>query len=386
MKIFTNVIASVTKQSIFLTFSILLALLAACGDESSSSVSPEPRQCEEQSDDCNDASSSSEKISKNSSSSQKSVDKEKSSSSIEKSKSSSSEGEVASSSSKKDENSSSSVEKAKESSSSVNSSSSEAKSSSSEEVKQSSSSVVASSCSMVEPSSSSEYVPYNHRKALYSDSVLTGAYKQFTDTRNGRTYYYLTINGVDKNNKPASVTVMAENLNIGEMVDGEEDLKNDSKIERYCYDNDTTNCDKYGGLYQWAEMMNLPSECNTKSCANQIKPNHQGICPKGWRLLTEDDFYIILHADGNDAGAKGVRATGFGGLNYSGYSMIGGGYNWVYEFSHLDESSYWFYPEEETEDSEMGALAGYQIRTLTSNGSQYTYKTNGFSVRCVMVK
>jgi hypothetical protein len=58
-----NVIASVTKQSIFLTFSILLALLAACGDESSSSVSPEPRQCEEQNDDCNDASSSSEKIS-----------------------------------------------------------------------------------------------------------------------------------------------------------------------------------------------------------------------------------------------------------------------------------------------------------------------------------
>jgi uncharacterized protein (TIGR02145 family) len=249
-----------------------------------------------------------------------------------------------------------------------------------------SSATVASSSSVVEPSSSSEYVPYNHRKALYSDSVLTGAYKQFTDTRNGRTYYYLTINGVDKNNKPASVTVMAENLNIGEMVDGEEDLKNDSKIERYCYDNDTTNCDKYGGLDQWAEMINLPSECNTKRCANQIKPNHQGICPKGWRLLTEDDFYIILHADGNDAGAKGVRATGFGGLNYSGYSMIGGGYNWAYEFSHLDESSYWFYPEEETEDSEMGALAGYQIRTLTSNGSQYTYKTNGFSVRCVMVK
>ena len=61
-----------------LALSILLALLAACGDESSSSVSPEPRQCGEQSDDCDDASSSSEKISKNSSSSQKSADKGKS--------------------------------------------------------------------------------------------------------------------------------------------------------------------------------------------------------------------------------------------------------------------------------------------------------------------
>lgn len=385
------VIASVTKQSIFLTFSILLALLAACGDESSSSVSPETRQCEELSDDCNDASSSSEKISKNSSSSQKSADKDKSSSSVEKSKSSSSEGEVASSSSKKDENSSSSVEKVKESGSSVKpSSSSEAKSSSSEEVKQSSSSVVASSSSVTSSetvkSSSSEYVPYNHRKALYSDSVLTGAYKQFTDTRNGRTYYYLTINGVDKNNKPASVTVMAENLNIGAIVDGKKEQDDDSKIERYCYDNDTTNCDKYGGLYQWAEMMNLPSECNTKSCANQIKPNHQGICPKGWRLLTYDDFYIVVHTDGNRHGAEDVRATSFGGYNYSGYSLIGAGYNWNHEFKRLGESSYWFYPEEEAEDSEMGALAGYQTKSLTSNGSQYTYKTNGFSVRCVMVK
>ena len=325
---------------------VLTILFSACGDETSS-VSPEPA------DD--------------------------SSSSVA----------PASSSSKKDENSSSSVEKAKESSSSVKpSSSSEAKSSSSEEVKQSSSSVVASSSSVTSSetvkSSSSEYVPYNHYADLGSTVVSKSEYKQFTDARNGRSYYYLTINGVDKNNKPASVTVMAENLNIGVMVDGEEDQNNDSKIERYCYDNDTTNCDKYGGLYQWAEMMNFPSECNTKSCANQIKSNHQGICPNGWRLLTVDDFYIVVHADRNKHGAEDVRATGFGGYNNSGYSMIGAGYNWTYEFSHLDESSYWFYPVEEAEDPEEGAFAGYQGRTLTNNGSQYTYKTNGFSVRCVM--
>ena len=73
-----------------LALSILLALLAAWGDESSSSVSPEPRHCEEQSDDCNDVSSSSEKISKISSSSQKSANKGKSSSSEKNAKESSS--------------------------------------------------------------------------------------------------------------------------------------------------------------------------------------------------------------------------------------------------------------------------------------------------------
>ena len=383
MKIFANALA----------LSILLALLAACGDESSSSVSPEPRQCEEQSDDCDDVSSSSEKISKNSSSSQKSADKGKSSSSEKnvKESSSSTTAKNSSSSVDGDKNSSSSVEKEESSSSAVKASSSSAtpKSSSSEEVKQSSSSAVASSSSVTSSetvkSSSSEYVPYNHYADLGSTVVSKSEYKQFTDARNGRSYYYLTINGVDKNNKPASVTVMAENLNIGVMVDGEEDQNNDSKIERYCYDNDTTNCDKYGGLYQWAEMMNFPSECNTKSCANQIKSNHQGICPNGWRLLTVDDFYIVVHADRNKHGAEDVRATGFGGYNNSGYSMIGAGYNWTYEFSHLDESSYWFYPVEEAEDPEEGAFAGYQGRTLTNNGSQYTYKTNGFSVRCVKI-
>ena len=58
-----------------------------------------------------------------------------------------------------------------------------------------------------------------------------------------------------------SVTVMAENLNIGEMVLGENNQSDDTKIERYCYNNDTTKCDEFGGLYQWAEMMQLPSRC-----------------------------------------------------------------------------------------------------------------------------
>ena len=327
--------------------SVLLTMLVACGDEStSSSVIPEPA------DD--------------------------SSSSVA----------PASSSSKKDENSSSSVEKAKESSSSVKPSSSDAKSSSSDEVKQSSSSVVASSSSVVEESSSSEYVPYNHKRVLSSDSILSGAYKQFTDPRNGRSYYYLTINGEDKDGNPASVTVMAENLNVGEMVDGENDQSNDSKIERYCYDNDTTQCDRYGGLYQWAEAMQLPSECNTKSCADLIKPNHQGICPDGWRLLTYNDFYIVEHADDNDAGVKGVRAIAFSGLNYTGYSLVGAGYLWrSTEFSEIDKATYWHYPEEgRSNDANIAAFVGYQTKGSTANTSQDTYKANGFSIRCVMVK
>ena len=370
-----------------LALSILLALLAACGDESSSSVSPEPGD---------DSSSSVIPASSDddlSSSSQKSADKDKSSSSEKSAKESSSSvatknssssvsGDKSSSSVKKEDSSSSVVIASSSSSIKVDDSSASVKPESSSAV--TSSAAVASSSSVAEQSSSSEYVPYNHRRALYSDSVLTGAYKQFTDSRNGRSYYYLTIDGVDKDGNPASVTVFAENLNIGVMVDGDKDQTNDLEIERYCYDNDTTNCDKYGGLYQWAEMMNLSSECNTKSCANLIKPNHQGICPDGWRLLTEDDFYIVMHANGHKHGAEDIRATSFGGYNNSGFSMLGAGYNWSYEFKRLTEGTYWFYPEEGS--SVALANAGYQTKSMTGTGSQGAHKTHGFSVRCVKVE
>uniref|UniRef100_UPI00388F8668 FISUMP domain-containing protein n=1 Tax=Fibrobacter sp. TaxID=35828 RepID=UPI00388F8668 len=271
-----------------ITIFLLAAFFALCGCDDSSSASSDETGVSSSSVESPDSSvtlsgasaesngSSNENMEKdNSSSSFKESDPvEVSSSSAKETKNSS---DSKSSSSVKTDDSSSS--KKDTSSSSVNSSSSE-KQSSSSSVKQSSSSVA---------SSSSEYKPYNHMKAFNSDSVLTGAYKQFT--YEGRSYYYLTINGTNQNDEAASVTVMAENLNVGEMVDGDKDQNNDSKIERYCYDNDTTNCQKYGGLYQWAEMMKLPSECNTKSCADSIKPNHQGICPDGWRLLTYDDMY-----------------------------------------------------------------------------------------------
>ena len=377
MKIFSNVIASVAKQSTItrLIFALVFAcVFAACGDDSSSSsVSPEPS--DDSSSSVVPASSGDE-----SSSSQKNSDKDKSSSSVEKSKSSSSSVVPASSSSssKKDEKSSSSVKP---------SSSSEAKSSSSEEVKQSSSSVVASSSSVVGKSSSSEYKPYNHQKVFSSDSLLSGAYKEFTDERNGRKYYYLTINGEDKDGNPASVTVMAENLNIGIDVAGGEDQVDDSKIERYCYNDDTTNCDKYGGLYQWAEAMQLPSECNAKSCADQIKPNHRGICPEGWRLLTYDDFYIVVHADGNRHGVEDVRAMGFGGYNYSGYSLIGGGLREGDDglFYKLNSAAFWYFPiEQESRVNRAGSGSTNSSTTTFSQG--YNSKNDGFSVRCVMVE
>ncbi len=420
MKIFANALA----------LSILLALLAACGDESSSSVSPEPRQCEEQSDDCNDVSSSSEKISKNSSSSQKSADKEKSSSSVEKSKSSSSEGNVASSSSKKDENSSSSVEKAKESSSSVKPSSSETKSSSSEETKTSSSSGVfdinapctygdvyveevdgekrayicyedgwkryipkSSSSSVAKSSSSSSH---GYRALRYDPFNSSLSYGEFTDTRDGTKYATIDI---DNKYGPDSVrlafTVFAQNLKYHDkMVLGTEEQDDDMKVEMYCYNDSIEYCnDWWGGLYQWAEMMALPYECNSKSCADLIDPDgdgfHQGICPKGWHLMTQKEILAASYTTGGDAYLETRMSTlaseisysnGFG-YNTSGMSFLAAGCRDDEKvFGYLHEFGMFEYPEE---------YPGYNDRSLGGGVSKNSYfndankKINGASVRCV---
>ena len=373
----------------FLWVAVLAALaLSACDD--SSSASSDETGTSSSSVETSDLDESSSSVDKKLSGNE-STEKDKSSSSENKSSSSTKETKVSS-----DSKSSSSV-KSDDSSSSNKDNSSSSVSSSSSEMQNSSSSVKQSSSSSVLPKSSSSVFEVDSSRLctpgydycyrpLGADSLQAGAYKKYKDTRNGREYFYLTINGKDTSGKKASVTVFAENLNVGIMVDGATDQKNNDEIERYCYNNDTTNCVEYGGLYQWAEMMNLPFECNSKSCADSIKPNHQGICPKDWHLMTYNDFYIVVHADGNDAGVKGVRSMGFGGLNYTGYSLIAAGYNWAYEFSDLNDYTYWFYPEESKNYAQEGAVAGSQGKSSTGNSRSDQYKTYGFSVRCAKNK
>ncbi|WP_290763760.1 FISUMP domain-containing protein [Fibrobacter sp. UBA4297] len=238
-------------------------------------------------------------------------------------------------------------------------------------------------------SSSSEYVPFDHSKTHANASkVGKDAYKQFTDPRNGRSYYYITIYSEYKG---YSVTVMAENLNIGEMVLGKNDQNDDTKIERYCYNNDTTKCDEFGGLYQWAEMMQLPSRCNTESCSNLIQPNHQGICPDGWRLFTYDDYCVVMgYKDEFGYGIKGLRSSyGFAGNNYSGFSLTGAGLRTAEGgFSGLYEKTAWFRPEEYEEDKEIRAHHGL-VSAKNESSPQKNHrelKTKGFSVRCVKLE
>ena len=423
MKIFANALA----------LSILLALLAACGDESSSSVSPEPRQCEELSDDCNDVSSSSEKISKNSSSSQKSANKEKSSSSEKNAKESSSSATTKnSSSSVSDDKSSSSVKKEDSSSSVVKPSSSDAKSSSSKETKtsssaSSSSAKSSSSFDINAPCTEGDFKRYlgvvyecvdgTWTKYDYSSSSIAKSssssrgyqalrydpfnsnlsYGEFADTRDGTKYATIDI---DNKYGPDSVhlafTVFAQNLKYHDkMVLGSEEQDDDTKVEMYCYNDSIEYCnDWWGGLYQWAEMMALPYECNNKSCADLIDPDgdgfHQGICPKGWHVITQKEMLAASYTSGGDAyfedrmsslASEISYSNGFGN-NTSGMSFLAAGYrnSKNKSFAYLRESTVIDYAEE-CPSNELSGMAGGVSKSMSLELTNL--KINGASVRCV---
>ncbi len=236
-----------------------------------------------------------------------------------------------------------------------------------------------------ESSSSGPYEPFDQTLPL--KKFEEERYKTFTDSRNGRVYYYLTIMGKDEDGVKDTIDVMAQNLNIADVtLKAGENMTDDTKIERYCYNDDTTKCDRYGGLYQWAEMMGFNDSCNTKSCADLIQPNHQGICPKGWRLMTRHDFEVARSS--TEYGVHGLRSEyNFTGNNESGLSLTGAGaYFNQRGFADLDSAFYMFYPSESVFQDKVQALDQVISRYTDGSGASRSSKFHAHSVRCIKLK
>lgn len=251
-----------------------------------------------------------------------------------------------------------------------------------------------SSSSIARSSSSRGYEP------LPSPLGYNLSYGEYEDTRDGTKYATIEITnkyGPDSIPK-ITFTVFAQNLKYHEKITlGANEQDDDTKVEMYCYNDSVEYCnDWWGGLYQWAEMMALPYECNSKSCADRIDPDHdgfhQGICPNGWHLITEKEMLAVSYAtgeSGNEHLANSVRSeVSFfiaGGNNQSGMSVIAAGFrknekNIVYK--DIGEGGYFHYPNESRSGDVKACGAGgvFSDYAYFSTGDQKKY---GVSVRCV---
>ena len=228
---------------------------------------------------------------------------------------------------------------------SMSSSAIESSSSSAVEIASSSSTIrndnSSSSSETTQSSSSSENIS--------AGSVYDATAKTLTDLRDGQTYKTVTI---------GDQTWMADNLNY-------------ETENSYCYDDDPSNCSKYGRLYTWAAA--------------------KTVCPSGWHLPSTTEFKTLFTAVGGKSTAStalksssgwneyegesgnGTDAFGFSALpagnrhNYGNYNYEG---NYAYFWSSTEINSYYAYSMYLEYDDDYASLDSHN-------------KGDGFSVRCL---
>ena len=250
------------KRILFSFCLISACSLIACGDDSSSG----PKQ---------DDSSSLE-----------------SSSSSEKAKSSSSKDEKSSSSSSK-EKSSSSLKEGKEVNSDAEENSGSGNETDAPEQDKSSSSSKSKDSTSNSKTHSANYDPEK---------------KLLTDDRDGEVY---------KTVKIGDQIWMAENLRFTpkEPVEGCEMLYLDS-------DEDTTAFAKYGRHYPWIDAMMLSCDSIQNADMTQeqsIKHPHQGICPNGWHIPSQEDWLTLAES----VNITDLLSTEWVALEYTGTDLYG---------------------------------------------------------------
>ncbi len=190
---------------------------------------------------------------------------------------------------------------------------------------------------------------------------------------------------------------LKDNLNIGTQVlatsTGATASSTNGIIEKYCYNNDSLYCDVYGALYSWGEASN-----NSTSTANQ------GICPPGWRLAADSDWYFlenylknnsstcssarvmnnIPNADCEDAGArmKSSGDSGFDALFINKFSVSGLFATPLDAFSLFWSSSFY---ELLDSNNKQNLLIMRKIKKTESGIYRDTSApmTDAYSVRCV---
>ncbi len=193
-------------------------------------------------------------------------------------------------------------------------------------------------------------------------------------------------------------TKLADNISTQQQADN-------GRIEKFCYNYvqegnaaqlaaGTSDCQLYGGLYQWPEALQYAGNTTVYTGNNLPSGNIRGICPSGWHLPDAAEFSTLAGYLGNDksAGAKLKEAgwihwfsgdeTAAAGTNESGFTAFAGGYRHSSGafFGRYSFAGFW-----STElDGNNYVQARYrELTPANSFATNATYRSAGLSVRCL---
>ena len=191
----------------------------------------------------------------------------------------------------------------------------------------------------------------------------------FRDRRNGLTYMAVQI---------GDQVWMAENLNY----------KVDSS---FCYNNDESNCAKYGRLYKWAAAVGKSEdECGVGHTCTLPFGDIQGVCPVGWHLPSgfgEWDSLFVAVGGQSVAGTMLKSKSGWGsnsnGLDAFAFSALpaGGRSDDGDYFSEGNGAYFWTSTDYY---SNQACRMSFSTSSYDNASLSVSNKSFGYSVRCVM--
>lgn len=175
------------------------------------------------------------------------------------------------------------------------------------------------------------------------------SYGMLKDDRDGQVYKTVTIE---------TQTWMAQNLNYFDSVSTP--FIYFKGAETGCYFNSLDSCSKYGRLYPWAWAMNLAVgnsvDYSYNATTDIITLPHQGICPVGWHIPTNEEWKKL----GSFLGEYNER--------YHWFEYIGKGLKYTGTWYKVDMSGDTLFVESGTNEFGFAALpAGF-------NNSQGWYR------------
>jgi uncharacterized protein (TIGR02145 family) len=179
----------------------------------------------------------------------------------------------------------------------------------------------------------------------------------FSDIRDGKSYPTVQI---------GTQCWMAANLNRGTQITSAQVQFDNCVDEKYCFGNDAAKCSKYGGLYQWDEMMRYDDV-----------PEGQGLCPPGWHIPTDNDWTVLCNFyNGYGFAGKPLQDT-----IISGFRALPGGIFYLNSRWSFADFAVLFWTS-----SSWGSYKALSHGMNTINFSVSLYpssRANAFPVRCL---